>query len=154
MKLTRLRFIRTLIPLLLLTTPLLDAQTLTTVNVTGIVNDPTGAVVPGAAVTITYVATTETTETRSTASDECDQHSSGRSVANQYAASLGGPLIKNKTVFFVNTEGLRYAQPSSGVVSVPSPQFQQYVLAHVPAAVKLSLPRFGIRTLHGELAGG
>jgi len=58
----------------------------------------------------------------------------GRSVANQYAASLGGPFIKNKTVFFVNTEGLRYALPSSGVVSVPSPQFQQYVLAHIPAA--------------------
>ena len=58
----------------------------------------------------------------------------GRSVANQYAASLGGPILRNKTVFFVNTEGLRYALPASGVVSIPSPQFQQYALAHVPAA--------------------
>jgi hypothetical protein len=58
----------------------------------------------------------------------------GRSVANQYAAALGGPIIKNKTLFFVNTEGLRYALPSSGVVSVPSPQFEQYTLAHVPSA--------------------
>ena len=58
----------------------------------------------------------------------------GRSVANQYAAALGGPILKNKTVFFVNTEGLRYALPSSGVVSIPSPQFEQYTLAHVPAA--------------------
>ena len=55
----------TLLPLLFATL-LLDAQTLTTGNVTGILNDPTGAVVPGAAVTITYAATTET---RSTASD-------------------------------------------------------------------------------------
>ena len=57
----------------------------------------------------------------------------GRSVANQYAASLGGPVLKNKTVFFLNTEGLRYALPASGVVSIPSPQFQQYALAHVPS---------------------
>jgi hypothetical protein len=58
----------------------------------------------------------------------------GRSVANQYAASLGGPIIKNKTFFFVNTEALRYALPSTGVVSVPSPQLQQYILAEIPAA--------------------
>lgn len=58
----------------------------------------------------------------------------GRSVANQYAAGLGGPIRKNKTSFYVNTEGLRYALPSNGVVSVPSPQFQQYVLSHIPAA--------------------
>jgi hypothetical protein len=58
----------------------------------------------------------------------------GRSVANQYAASLGGPIRKNKTFFFVNTEALRYALPSSGVVSVPSPQFEQYTLAHIPAS--------------------
>jgi hypothetical protein len=58
----------------------------------------------------------------------------GRSVANQYAAGLGGPIRKNKTAFYFNTEGLRYALPSNGVISVPSPQFQAYVLSHVPAA--------------------
>ncbi len=63
----------------------------------------------------------------------------GRSVANQYAASIGGRIIKDKTFFFVNTEGLRYALPSTGVVSVPSPQFEQYTLAHIPAA---SLPLY------------
>ncbi|MBT9333166.1 TonB-dependent receptor [Paracidobacterium acidisoli] len=57
----------------------------------------------------------------------------GRAVANQYAASIGGPILKNKLTFFANTEGLRYALPSSGVVSLPSPQFQQYTLAHIPA---------------------
>jgi hypothetical protein len=60
-----------------------------------------------------------------------------RSVANQYAASVGGPVLKDKLAFFVNTEGLRYALPSSGVVSLPSPALQQYVLNHVPAS---SLP--------------
>jgi len=58
----------------------------------------------------------------------------GRSVANQYAAGLGGHIVRNKTLFYVNTEGLRYALPSNGVVSIPSPQFEQYALSHVPAA--------------------
>lgn len=57
----------------------------------------------------------------------------GRAVANQYAASIGGPIREDKLTFFVNTEGLRYALPSSGVVSLPSPQLQQYALAHIPA---------------------
>jgi hypothetical protein len=75
----------------------------------------------------------------------------GRSVANQYAAALGGPIIKNKTVFFVNTEGLRYALPSSGVVSVPSPQFEQYALAHAPAA---SVPLYqDIFSLYNQAPG-
>ena len=54
-----------------------------------------------------------------------------RSVANQYAASLGGPIWRDRLQFFFNTEGLRYALPSSGVVSLPSPQLQAYVLGRV-----------------------
>jgi hypothetical protein len=57
----------------------------------------------------------------------------GRAVANQYAASIGGPIFRDKVSFFANAEGLRYALPSSGVVSLPSPQLQQYTLAHIPA---------------------
>src|SRR5580698_6230853 len=57
----------------------------------------------------------------------------GRANANQYAASIGGPILKDKLMFFANTEGLRYALPSNGVISLPSPQFQQYTLAHIPA---------------------
>jgi len=56
----------------------------------------------------------------------------GRSVANQYAASIGGPILRNKLTFFANTEGLRYALPSSGVVSLPSVELQQYTLSHIP----------------------
>jgi len=57
----------------------------------------------------------------------------GPAVANQYAASLGGPIRKNKLMFFANFEGLRYALPSSGVISLPSSEFEQYTLAHIPA---------------------
>jgi hypothetical protein len=58
----------------------------------------------------------------------------GRADSNLYAAGGGGPIKRNKTFFFVDTEGLRYALPASTLVSVPSPQFQQYTLQHIPAA--------------------
>jgi len=57
-----------------------------------------------------------------------------RSVANKYASAIGGPILRDKLNFFANTEGLRYALPSNGVVSLPSPELQRYVLAHVPAS--------------------
>ena len=58
----------------------------------------------------------------------------GRADSNQYAGSVGGPIIKNKLFFYFDTEGLRYALPSSTNVSIPSPQLQTYALAHIPAA--------------------
>jgi hypothetical protein len=58
----------------------------------------------------------------------------GRADSNLYSASLGGPVIRNKTFFFVDTEGLRYALPASTTVSIPSPQLQAYTAAHIPAA--------------------
>jgi hypothetical protein len=65
----------------------------------------------------------------------------GVAISNQYGGSIGGPVWlpklyngKNKTFFYFDIEGLRYITPSSGVVSIPSPQFEQYTLAHVPAA--------------------
>jgi hypothetical protein len=61
-----------------------------------------------------------------------------RSVANLYAASAGGPIKKNKTFFFVDTEALRYALPSAGVVSIPSIALENYALAHAaPSAVPI-----------------
>jgi len=68
----------------------------------------------------------------------------GRATANQYAASIGGPIriphlvdLRDKLTFFLNTEGLRYALPTTGVVSLPSAAFQSYVLSNVPSS---SLP--------------
>src|SRR5271157_2097814 len=43
---------------------------------------------------------------------------------NQWAASIGGPIKKNKAFFFVNTEGLRYIFGTSTSVFVPDPAFQ------------------------------
>jgi len=54
--------------------------------------------------------------------------------ANQWAASIGGPIKKDKTFFFLDTEGLRLLVPTSQPVFVPSPQFESATLANVSAA--------------------
>ena len=58
----------------------------------------------------------------------------GRSVSQQFGASIGGPVKKNKLFFFQDYEALRYVLPASGVISLPSPALETYALAHVPAA--------------------
>jgi hypothetical protein len=55
------------------------------------------------------------------------------SNANQWAASLGGPILKNKTFFFVDTEGMRFVLPNVDTVTVPSPAFASAVLANIQA---------------------
>jgi hypothetical protein len=45
------------------------------------------------------------------------------SNANQYAASFGGPIIKNKTFFFVDFEGMRFLLPNVDTVTSPTPAF-------------------------------
>lgn len=55
------------------------------------------------------------------------------SNANQWAAALGGPIIKNKTFFFVDTEGLRFILPNVDVSTVPTPAFAAAVLANIQA---------------------
>ena len=52
---------------------------------------------------------------------------------NQWAASLGGPIKKDKAYFFVNTEGIRYIFGSIQNVSVPTPAFENFVQGNVPA---------------------
>ena len=50
---------------------------------------------------------------------------------NEWAASFGGPIKKDKLFFFVNNEGIRYIVPSSEPVFVPSPTYIQQTLANL-----------------------
>ncbi|HJT01375.1 MAG TPA: carboxypeptidase regulatory-like domain-containing protein [Terriglobales bacterium] len=52
---------------------------------------------------------------------------------NQWAASLGGPIKKDKTFFFVDTEGVRIVLPTVTPTNIPSPQFEAATLANLPA---------------------
>lgn len=52
---------------------------------------------------------------------------------NQWAASFGGPIKKNNTFFFVDTEGLRVIVPVTRQVNVPTVAFQNAVLANIGA---------------------
>jgi hypothetical protein len=51
---------------------------------------------------------------------------------NQYGASAGGPIIKNRTFFFVAYEGLQQRAHSTLIGNVPSDSFRVQVLAQSP----------------------
>ena len=52
---------------------------------------------------------------------------------NQWAASVGGPIRKNSTFFFVDTEGLRFVLPNVFSNTIPTPAFASAVEANVQA---------------------
>jgi len=65
------------------------------------------------------------------------------SNANQWAASIGGPIKKDKLFFFFNTEGLRVLIPVPQLTSVPSTQFEEATLAQlVTNGLSASLPYY------------
>lgn len=57
---------------------------------------------------------------------------------NQWAASLGGPIRKDSTFFFINTEGLRVLLPTSTKVNIPSPQYEASTLANLSSSPTLA----------------
>jgi Carboxypeptidase regulatory-like domain len=57
---------------------------------------------------------------------------------NQWAASFGGPIKKDKTFFFIDTEGIRYIVPATQTVYTPTAQFLTDVLANLPKAAATS----------------
>ncbi len=50
---------------------------------------------------------------------------------NQWAASFGGPIQKNKTFFYVDTEGLYLIIPVSRTINIPTPAFATAVQNHI-----------------------
>ncbi len=52
---------------------------------------------------------------------------------NQWAASIGGPIKKDKLFFFADWEGIRYIVPSTQTVFVPTTAFGNAVLANIAA---------------------
>jgi len=62
----------------------------------------------------------------------------GFDVNNQYAAAIGGPIVKDKLFFFIGTEGLRYVLATSNKIYVPTSAFA--------SAVTTNLPTFGVAT--------
>ena len=53
---------------------------------------------------------------------------------NQWATAASGPIVKNRTFFDVDYEGLRNLLPGGSTLTlIPSPQFQAATLAHLAA---------------------
>src|SRR5579863_6395121 len=52
---------------------------------------------------------------------------------NQWAASFGGPIKKDKTFFFIDTEGIRYIVPATQTVYTPTTAFLDDVKANLAA---------------------
>ncbi len=65
-----------------------------------------------------------------------------RSTVNHFGGSLGGPVIHDKLFFFFDSEWVRIALPIVTATTVPTPQFESYVLQQ--------LPRGGVDTVTGS----
>jgi Carboxypeptidase regulatory-like domain/TonB-dependent Receptor Plug Domain len=69
----------------------------------------------------------------------------GKAVSNQYAAQIGGPILRNKLFFFAHTEGIRYVEPYSTEVNFPTAALQNNILDTVsPSSAALYTQMFGL----------
>jgi Carboxypeptidase regulatory-like domain len=70
-----------------------------------------------------------------------------KAVSNQYAAQIGGPIKRDKLFFFADTEGIRYVQPTTGFVNLPSKVMQTSILANPNLSA-------GSKALYGGMFAG
>jgi len=77
-----------------------------------------------------------------------------RSVVNEFGASAGGPVRRDKLFFFGHYEGIRIALPIVSPLTLPSPAFQAYVLSQLASSNPIEVPFY--RTMFSLLpnAGG
>src|ERR1019366_6742765 len=61
-------------------------------------------------------------------------------VSNQWAASVGGPIKKNKLFFYWDYEGMRYVLPSGSLISIPTAAFASATLANLAATNPSAVP--------------
>lgn len=59
---------------------------------------------------------------------------------NQWAASIGGPIRRDKLFFFLDTEGIRFIFPTSSQVFIPSAAYQAKILGSVAANNPAEVP--------------
>ena len=64
------------------------------------------------------------------------------SNANQWMGQVGGPIIKNKTFFFFDTEGLRFVLPNVINTTIPTPAFAAATQANVQALQPAEAPLY------------
>ncbi len=63
------------------------------------------------------------------------------SISNEWADSIGGPIVKNKLFFFIDNEGLRYVLAGGGgAIYVPTTDFSNYVMSHLQATNSAAVP--------------
>jgi hypothetical protein len=66
-------------------------------------------------------------------------------IRNQFGATLGGPIIRNRTFFFVSYEGLRLRQATTQESTVPSQNLRDAILGSLPPS---SLNSAGVAALN------